>query len=825
MRLEQLVLYGPGDDDRVRFGPRLTVMGGLGAAQRQALTSTVAEALAGRVSNASLIFTDAQGRRVFADRTGATYADSGGPAPSPRDLLGTDPEAIAGLITLSADDLGLGTRVSASELRNQLAAARGELSQRQAEHRAVEERARQIDEWRTELIGIDRRIMTADDDAARWKWLETRRQLDEARAEIAMLDAGVDGQSDERLLAAVDALRAAGASWADLASEATELNAQLGDLPPVSAEDLDRVAGTPDSLPRDFLTRVEAWRSSADAHRAAVALRAEASGPVPTPDDPLVVAFAGLDQDRLWAVHSKVVRAMEAYTSVSASSITEEVVDESTARAVEDAHIAVVRAQRRVDQHLPTATGVIGLLVVLAVIFAVSGAALFSPLFLAAAAAVGWYLILRPRRSLSQAQTLETEALGHTDAASWLGLHLRRLDAVTDSVERKRFEQAAHARAAAMVDWEEVAGLCSPDDLTSRAEDVRAYANATDPKLVASRREKSRIHVEATEAAERSARTGIGSGLEPYGVSPQTAATIHPDQLVSILERRMEAGRIARQVQHLVLLRRREADAARRLDLLLRKLGIAGEGLEGRLERAINAVAAARQRQALSTGARMRSDIELDVAKLSASVEQDRRPHWDDSPDLASPPTDPNVLEARRKEISELVAAAGRPDVVGAERQFQLATSRVRTVEDQIDDIAGGGSVAERLIGRLDRAAAITGGTEAVPVLIDSAFNGLPEVEQLSLLDLLMACSSEVQIVLLSDDSVVTRWAREKVATGSPLTLLEAQQDEASVPLPAPDPKADEDVDQLTYESMRSALEMDSPLPFSTTAPSPGTPR
>ena len=120
MRLEQLVLYGPGDDDRLRFGPHVTVFAGLGAADRMELIETIVDALTGRLSNASVVFTDHRGRRVFADRTGATFADDGVVAPGPSDLLGRDPSAVAGLLTLAATDLGLGLDVTAAQLGEQL---------------------------------------------------------------------------------------------------------------------------------------------------------------------------------------------------------------------------------------------------------------------------------------------------------------------------------------------------------------------------------------------------------------------------------------------------------------------------------------------------------------------------------------------------------------------------------------------------------------------------------------------------------------------------------------------------------------------------------
>ncbi|MGI8756147.1 MAG: hypothetical protein ACR2MB_09850 [Acidimicrobiales bacterium] len=72
----------PGEDFRLQFGERLTVLAGPSTDERAELVEVLVEVMAGRLPNASLIYTDHAGRRVFADRTGATFADTGAPAPS-----------------------------------------------------------------------------------------------------------------------------------------------------------------------------------------------------------------------------------------------------------------------------------------------------------------------------------------------------------------------------------------------------------------------------------------------------------------------------------------------------------------------------------------------------------------------------------------------------------------------------------------------------------------------------------------------------------------------------------------------------------------------
>ncbi|MEO6627912.1 MAG: hypothetical protein ABIP03_05020 [Aquihabitans sp.] len=775
MRLEQLVLYGPSDDDRVRFGPQFTVFGGLAAADRLELIETIVDALTGRLSNASVVYSDRLGRRVFADRTGATFAEDGVIAPGPSELLGKDPSAVAGLLTLTADDLGLGPRIPAAELQSQLVAARHAIAQLQSDHVRVVERSAQVQQWRAELARVDRRIASSGDDLARWSWFEQRRQLDELRTELAMFDAGRNGETDEAILASVDALRTAGATWADLAAAASELSEELGPLPPVSAADLARVAATPDALPATFNARVEAWRAARDAMRTADAEVTEASRASEPAADPLVEAFARLDQDRLWAAHRTVCRSAEAYNSVSSVESPHDEADEATIHAVEQAHLEVVRAQRHVDGRVRP--GIIGAAALIAggLLALLSLPIPVSIVMFAAAAGLTRWLVLIPRQALAKASDIEAAALSHTDAGSWLGLHLRRLDEVTNSADRKRFESAANHWIVAMVDWEAIAGDLAADDLTARADEVRRHAQFIDPKAAARRKEQARIQRDSTVSAERSARASLAKGLEHFGLASNAGSNLNPEELLAVVNRRIEAGRIARRAAKLATLRGREATASKHLEAILGHLGFVDGSLENRLERAIQAIAVARQYQAVASGTRDRTDIEAEIARLTVIVERTHRPGWSEDGETRSTPADPNVLEARRREISELVSAGGQPDVVGAEHRYRVGLAKVHDLEARLNDLAAGpGTLTQRLAARLGRTTKIGGHDETVPVLIDDAFARLEEAEKGSLLDLLVELSEHTQIILLSDDPVVASWARSRVGQ-VPVTLFEVE--------------------------------------------------
>ena len=118
---------------------------------------------------------------------------------------------------------------------------------------------------------------------------------------------------------------------------------------------------------------------------------------------------------------------------------------------------------------------------------------------------------------------------------------------------------------------------------------------------------------------------------------------------------------------------------------MLTHLGYDDGDLESRLERAIAAVAAARRRQ--EAGSRGRAEIEQEVAALDAAAPGHRPARLGRGGRAdRSAPTDPDLLEARRREMGELVAAAAGPDVVGAERRYDVSLARVNELEARLDE-------------------------------------------------------------------------------------------------------------------------------------------
>lgn len=780
MRLEQVVLHGPGEDDRVRFGDGLTVFAGLGERERLDLIETVALALTGGLPNASVVYHDHAGRRVFADRTGATYAITGAEAPGPGRLLGQDPEAIIRLFTVTDDELGLGAETTPEAIEHALEAARVELERLQADYDGLREQTDLVGTWQDELEVLNRRILQAQDHAARWAWVQAYHRYHQLKAELGVL--GEDGAEDQDrlVLAAVDALRTLGEAWTDAAAAATELrtsiHAELGTIPEVERAHLERVAATPECAPRELVEALSLWKAAADLREETADALARVDSPPPQADDPLVVAFAQCDQQQLWMAHAQLEAANAAYAQTTASSHGGSA-DPEAEEAIESAHRDVVRRERDVERRFRPGALASGSLAVTALLAGQAISLLLGVALLVAAVGMGVWLLAIPRRHLAQAVLMEELALTRSDAGSWLGLHLRRVDAFTDAGERRRFEMAANARTAAEVDWGEAAGTLSPEDLTSRCEAVRAYVAATDPASIARRRADLTAALESATRAETDARTTLLGDLDSYGIVPGHLAGQDLRKLPALVEQRVAAGRVARRLVELGELDQKEAKAAARLAELLEHLGHTDGPLEERLGRVIEAIADARNRT--GQGDRPRAAVVAEITEVGAYLTAEWREGWANTPHPTAPPADPDILDARRRDINEMLNAAGRLDVVGAEHRYELARTQVEQLEARRDELASGpGSIQQRLIARLNRTTVLDGEEDTLPVLLDDPLTRVPVAERMDLLDLIVRISGHVQVVILTADPVVARWAQDRSRNAN-VVLYEAQRDPA----------------------------------------------
>lgn len=241
-----------------------------------------------------------------------------------------------------------------------------------------------------------------------------------------------------------------------------------------------------------------------------------------------------------------------------------------------------------------------------------------------------------------------------------------------------------------------------------------------------------------------------------------------------MLERRIAAGQFARDVQELRCHEAVAAGASAELDRLLDRLGFSDGELAGRLDRAIEAVNAARLRDGAATGVRTRADLEAQSAALAHQVQATRRLSWDLTPEPTAKPADPDLLAARRGEVSELLATSEGPDLTDAQRRLAIMQEREAALEARLDELAQGPtSRHKRVTDRVARSTWIGDHEESIPVFVDEALGDLSADERSDVLDLLARLSSRTQVVVLSNDPVVSGWARRNTVDGL-ATLLEA---------------------------------------------------
>jgi hypothetical protein len=772
VRLEQLVLFGPSDNTRIQFGDRVTVLAGLEADERAGMIHTLVEAMAGRVPNASVIFVDAAGRRIFADRNGATCADTGTAAPSLSELLGSDPSAVSGLVTVTAADLGLDLDRTRDVVTAELASATASLEQVRAEEAETKALVVELESWQADLDRLDERIEHADDDAARWAWVTLRRQLDALRAELAAIDAHQgDDDGDVRLLDAVDELRSAGEAWAESTQAATELGLRLGPLPPVSDADLARVAATPDAVPDDFEERIAALDAAVETRNLLEEAFDDDAPAAADPGDIIVIRLAERDQDALWRAFDQAEAAQRAYDDALAAHTDE---GEPEVEALIDAtHREVLRLQEEVERrHRPglLATGLLvaGALLATRTVSPLAGAAA-----LVAAVAMAWSALLTPRRALARAQEAEEEALAGSDADSWLGLHLRRVDEFVNPADRTGLNAAADRRARALREWEDIAGGTSLAAAAARRDTVLTYHQAIDPAARQRRQEQALDVLAQARADEAAARATLVEGLAGFGLTPESAGDLAPEQIRTVLEQRAAAGRFAREAleyQHQL------ASATTHgaiLDRLLTALGFTDGDLAGRLVRAVEAVDAARSRRLASEDVRPRSLVEAELLELATRLEQTRRSNWELSDDPTEPPVDPDELVRIRQALSERIAGRRDLDLGAVARRVGFATERVRSLEAELASLdAGPMSIRRRLADRVARSAWVGADEENLPILIDDAIADVEPGELFELLDMLVRLSERTQIVLLTGSATIGKWARREADHGM-VTLLQ----------------------------------------------------
>lgn len=808
MRFDELILRDPNGEFRVRFHPQLTVLSGLPPTDRRALTGSILGALVGGPEATTLRYLDHTGRPVTLDcadgRLTARQADDSSTATPPLDHLGGAGAARA-LMALAAEDLGLVRRAPRDDEPPELREARAMLDELTAELQAALGQKDAADRLQVELDTVDEDLRVARDGVARREYAQVLAQLERVRAEAAALQSGTAGiEADRNLLASADRARALATRWsettervASLTKELTDGRVAADDADTLPAPERDRLALVPADLPPVLGDLVAALQRSLEARDALDRRLQELSvAKLPAPSQPAVADLGLLDQGELWRVAHRLDEAAVAMQQVQVSLGGLELDDMGPAPAlieeIEAAHEELEEAERAAEAtRLPGLAGTVGGV-------ALGGVGmLFSPFLLpvglvvaAVAAVVG---IVRPGARRVKAARAERQALARAEAPSYLGFHIRRVEASVDPHLREVVERTTVEHRAALEAWQAlVGGDLEVGQATALRAEIEAYSEALG-NLGQTADEIEQLRRELDERAEpelRVVREQLATVVAPYALAADDLDRLLHDGrgLVAELEGQCRRGAAARAQAALDEVTAEEADASRRLDEVLLQLGFDTGELAARVGALEWAVTGAAEREESRSKARPRTEIDAEILELQNAAAQLRRPEWAtvtaadaDAPDLGG-------LEAHRSElVTALAAARAEVDVDRLADRHAAVERRVAALEARLGGYDGNGDpgaiadIQQHLLAHLARASQAGPDSDPVPVVLDEVFQRVPADRTWDLLDLLLRLAERHQLVYLTDDAFVSAWARQRALDGA-ITLLELAPEHASEP-------------------------------------------
>ena len=796
MRLEELILRIPGDEFQVRFHEHLTVLSGIGMLERQALADSIIGALTGSADSSVLHLVDHTGRQIEIVSNGGTaegrYLDDDSPALGLVGTVAPSIDALRALMLLQAGDVGLTPTNPRADEHPELIEARATLEQLTTALDAAKSGRTKKEQLADELETVEGSIRQAADNAARREYASVLADLERVRAEAAALQSGQAGaETDQHLLDSADSARRLVRQWKDSAERAARVTCHA----PAERLDDEVVAERrwyPDVIPTTLYELVDdVVGARAEQDRLEARLRELATSKLPEPSDPRIVDLATLDQGELWRAAAEVVetgralsREQVAVGGLSGVTDAPQPVDKDTLDLIarlEDAHQVVEDLEALVDRRrVPTIAGA-GILAVTGVLAAPMVPLVAGGLLLAAMGGA-MFGVGRPMRQLRAAAHKEAQAVAATGASSYLGFHIRRVEASITPGAHDRLEAANDVYVRATAHWRDLAGDITVDDARQIENDVRAYATAlahlgsTASELDAVRRELA----ERAEPAVARAREAVVDVCTPYGL---TAADVHgldAPAIEHLIHQQIELGHIARAQEALGEAEAEEEKLANRLDDLLHHLGFRDGTLEARAGALDWAVERAAERQEARRRARSRGEIEEDLQRLQSESRRLRRPEWATVQASEAEGPDVGALEARRAALqAELESVKDEPiDYERLRDRRDAMERRIASLESQLDaenpesTIAQVADVQQYLVSHLTKAGHCGPDDESVPVLLDEAFVRIAPERKWELLDMLRRLGERTQLIYLTDDPFVSAWARRRASAGL-ITLLE----------------------------------------------------
>ena len=816
MRVDYVAVGQRPECVRIRFHPRLTVVGGLGMPERAHLARLVLAAMeGGPAEEASARFIDGTGSGVIAQAgdTGWSWVDDDGhPTLSPRTLLGRA-SAHGG----RDDGRGWEGAIWPGEAT--------ELSTLHDQRRALEEQIERalsaiagFEDLRASVARIDDRIAAA-----------VRRRTDTLNADlmerIATLRAEATG-SPARPDAVLHSLAPDAVQvtelirrWRVARLSVEKERERFGGRPRLDPLALADALARPSQVPGE-LQALAAEYEAATADVAALGDRLSVlvTEAVGAPSHPAVPRLASQDQEEVWSTARAAVTAGAHLEESSLALGGVRAVGAATAIAatIDAAHDALVSAEdgahrrRRIAPVAVvagTAVGASSVVVGPGAIVAGIGVLVLSV----------WLCVLGPLWRLRKCRAAERSALDRVEAPSYLAFQVRRLEVNVNPRATEALELGALAHRRITGRWRVLAGDLDPALALSIEPEVRAYSAALQgtPGCAAEVAEvRARITQEAAPIAE-SARRRLMAACEPFGIVDPVAAVdlvrLHANSNIvaraqSALER-VEQGALRIQDDLDAALHRlgfpagsigsaAGADTARTGDRSCSANSARTEDPSGsddthetdhriaELDRRIRAFeVAAAEAESITRHRQQDRPLEVVTAELASAEDElaERRARQQLDALGIGPPqeTDPELLSLRseRADAHRQVVAAQQ-----SRSELERLRDRLRAIERQIAAHIGPsqhGSGPDIVTALTDAAAAARtagSGVETTPVILDEPFCDVHGDRKRAALGAVAALASEVQVLYLTEDEEVLAWARNR-----------AQSDDMSVLAPAPD--------------------------------------
>lgn len=796
MRFDELVMKVAGEELRVKFHPQLTLLAGLSSTERQSLSSSILGALAGGTESTALRYLDGTGRVVNllgdAGTVTASYEDDGSPAPLPLGSLAPHRAALRELMLLGPNDLGVAPRAPRPDEPAELVEARAtlaDLSEALQEALGDEQHTTGLED---ELSSLERQLRAAKDTMAQREYAQVLAQLERVRAEVAALETGTVGvEADRKLVSTAGTVHDLAARWSEAARVVRAQLETFGAIERLPEPERATAAAVPDEPPGDLAAAIDALVRAQDErdvldHR----LQMLAVAKLPAPSDLIVGELGLLDQATLWPAAHRLRDATDVMDGIRVSLGGlggDDGPEPPVLQTIETTHRLVENAETDAENLRIPGVASTGLGLSLALMGAI-GAPILMPIGMVGAAVTGSVLLVRPKRRIAAAIVIEQEALAAVGATSYLGFHIRRVDATVDPSVRDSVESALHEHRDAHEAWVELVGSDIDVRKAIRLDaEVQAYHDAL-RNLGGAADEIEHLRRELADRAEpdlAAARRAVAELCEPYGLSPDAMAS--GAAISADVTARIEAGQAARRQTELQAAEAVEQRAAALLDDVLGPLGFTDGDRDARVGAHEWGVARAAEREEARARSRPRAEIDAELAELEALAQRLKRPEWSDvtaahaeAPDLAE-------LERRREKVQAKLEEV-RPEVdlerltdrhAAAERRVASLAAK-HMGHDAASDPAAVADIQHHLLARLTAAAQAGPLGDPVPVVLDEVLLRVPPDRTWDLLDLLYRLSERHQLLYLSDDPFVAAWARQHAGSGT-VMLLEPEPDSESV--------------------------------------------